>query len=182
MFERFTNDARAAVTAAQEEARALGHDSIGTEHLLLALANRDSGPAVTVVPLSGSGATYERIRDTLINLAGSPTKLLSDEDAAALASIGIDLQAVLDRVEESFGPGAFAPKPGRVRFSKSAKTALELTVREALRVKTGQIAAEHLLLGLMRDKNSMAARILEELGIDLAQLRGVLEASLLLAA
>lgn len=182
MFERFTDDARAAVMQAQEEARALGHDSIGTEHLLLALANPDTGPSVTTIPLSGSGATHPRIRDTLINLAGSPTKLLSDEDAAALASIGIDLSAVLDRVEQSFGPGAFAPKPGRVRFSRPAKVALELTLREALRVKTGRIAAEHLLLGLLRDKSCMAARILVELGVDLGHLRGILEASLRLAA
>ncbi len=181
MFERFTRDARAAVLDAQEEARELGHSEVGTEHFLLALANPDTSRG-TAVLLNQAGATYAQIRDALVHLVGSPAKLVSDQDAEALSSIGIDLDAVVARIEESFGPGALTPKPGRVRFSKPAKVALQLALREAVRLKTGAIASETLLLGLLRAKGTTAARILGEIGIDMAGLRTRAEASLRPAA
>ncbi len=182
MFERFTHDARAAVLNAQEEARALGHDEVGSEHVLLALTNPANGPRTTVEVLAAWGASYGRVRDTLIELAGSPIRLLSDEDAAALASIGIDLDVVLSRVEESFGPGALAPTAGRIRFAKPGRVTLQLALREALRLKSRAITSEHLLLGLLRAKDGMAAKILKEIGVDVAGLRGIVEASLRPAA
>lgn len=185
MLERFTAPARVAVEQAQEEARDLGHTEVGSEHLLLALAvpPRDGAPAdLAYEALTDAGLSHERIRNRVIQIGGSPRKLLSDEDAAALATIGIDFDAVLERVEGSFGPGAFAPKPGHVKFSKNAKVVLSLAVREAVRLKSGHIGSEHLLLGLLRQRIGTAGEILNEADIKPADLRAHIEAAMRAAA
>ena len=142
MFERFTADARAAVVAARTEAKALGHERVGSEHLLLGVATT-GGRAADVLARHGAGA--DRLRGALS--AGEP-------DAGALAAIGIDLDEVRRRVEASFGPGALERgrrrRRGHVRFTAAAKKALELSLREALRLGDREIGAEHVLLGLLR--------------------------------
>jgi ATP-dependent Clp protease ATP-binding subunit ClpA len=112
MLERFTGDARGVVTGARESALRLGHDWIGCEHLLLALAT--TGGEVGVM-LRGQGITPERVTWEAVRLAGAGRGAsLSDVlDRDALASIGIDLDAVRDKVEAAFGPGTFTAAPGR---------------------------------------------------------------------
>ena len=112
MLERFTGDARGVVTGARESALRLGHDWIGCEHLLLALAT--TGGEVGVM-LRGQGITPERVTWEAVRLAGAGRGAsLSDVlDRDALASIGIDLDAVRDKVEAAFGPGAFTAAPSR---------------------------------------------------------------------
>src|SRR6478672_8992979 len=112
MLERFTGDARGVVTGARESALRLGHDWIGCEHLLLALAT--TGGEVGVI-LRDRGITPERVTWEAVRLAGAGRGAsLSDVlDRDALASIGIDLDAVRDKVEAAFGPGTFTAAPGR---------------------------------------------------------------------
>jgi hypothetical protein len=112
MLERFTGDARGVLTGAREGALRLGHDWIGCEHLLLALA-ATGGEVGTV--LRGQGVTPERVRLEAVRLAGAGrgASLFDLLDRDALASIGIDLDAVRDKVEAAFGPGALAASPAR---------------------------------------------------------------------
>ena len=106
MFERFTGDARAAVAGAQEHARRLGHRYIGCEHLLLAAAST-SGPAAAA--LREHGTTPQAVETEIVRLIGlgQPASLFSALDQEALAAVGIDLDAVRERVEAAFGPDAF---------------------------------------------------------------------------
>lgn len=195
MFERFTRQARAAVLDAQRYSRELRHPYIGTEHLLLALLDDDGG-AGTV--LRGAGLTGPRVRDDIVRHVGSPDDRLAaldEEDAAALRAIGIDLDAVRAKVEDIFGPGSLQPPPapagrrrgGRARlgghpFSRRAKKVLELSLREAIALRHSFIGTEHLLLGLVREGDGLAARILVDNGIDLADLRARTVAALRRAA
>ena len=112
MLERFTADARGVVVGARESALRLGHDWIGCEHLLLTLAA--TGGEVGVI-LQGQGITPERVKSEVVRLAGAGRgpSLFDVLDRDALASIGIDLDAVRDKVEAAFGPGAFTAPPGR---------------------------------------------------------------------
>lgn len=181
MFERFTTQARDTVVRARAEARGLGHGHIGTEHLLLALLRQGTGVVHRV--LSTTGLDYQQALADVRRLAVKPTAL-GEEDAAALRSIGIDLDAVLARMEESFGPEALeppAPEPRRglfgrrarpgSRFSPRARKVLELALREGIHLEHRALGAEHLLLGLVRDGSGTGARVLTENGVDLAELR-----------
>ena len=156
MFERFTQELREVVTRAQDEATALGHDFLGTEHLLLGVAARDDGI------LASLGADHAALSRAVA--AEYPVGL----DADALASIGIDLDAVRRSVEESFGPGALFGHRGRrarhVPFCPRAKRALERSLREAVALRQRQIGREHLLLALASDGESGAARALMRCG------------------
>jgi hypothetical protein len=112
MLERFTGDARGVVTGAREGALRLGHDWIGCEHLLLALTA--TGGEVGMI-LRDQGITPDRVRSEAVWLAGAGggASLFDVLDRDALASIGIDLDAVRGKVEAAFGPGAFTAAPGR---------------------------------------------------------------------
>jgi ATP-dependent Clp protease ATP-binding subunit ClpC len=132
MFERFTDRARRVVVQAQEEARTLDQNYIGSEHLLL-------------------GLTHE-------NIGGLAAKTLE--------SLGIGRDAVRQRVEEIIGRGSQAPS-GHIPFTPEAKKALELSLREAVQLGHQYIGTEHLLLGLIREGDSVAGRVLAELGADL---------------
>ena len=161
MFERFTQEAREVVVLAQEEARALGHNYIGTEHLLLALVADEAGSAGRV--LRSLALTPEQLRaDTRVVIGGQPRL-----DAAALATIGIDLDEVRRRVEESFGPGALKRTPAGcgsawTPFTPRAKKTLELALREALRLRHRHVGSEHILLGLLREEQGMAVALLRK--------------------
>jgi ATP-dependent Clp protease ATP-binding subunit ClpA len=177
MFERFTESARQVVVRSQEAARSLGHRHIGTEHLLLAMLESGQGVAYTV--LSGAGVTASGVRRDIKRFLG--------QDAEALESIGIDLEAVRAKIEESFGPGALDPEAPKGRkglfashipFTARAKKVIELGLREAIALRHKNIGVEHLLLGLLREGEGLAAKILTDAGLDLAQLRQQLLAAL----
>ncbi len=171
MFERFTQDAREVVVGAQDEAARLHHGHIGTEHLLLALLGRP-GTATSAV-LARHGLTREGVTASVVAHVGS-----GDLDADALDSLGIDLDAVREKVEATFGPGALdAPGPrrrglgGHIPFSPRAKKVLELALREAIALKQRTIADGHIALGLLREGQGLAAKVLADQGVDQAALR-----------
>jgi ATP-dependent Clp protease ATP-binding subunit ClpA len=180
MFERFTHEARATVVAAQREARLGNTHHIGTEHLLMGMLEPGEGRAYDA--LHRAGITLEYVRSETVRVLGATAGLLGEEDAAALKSIGIDLDAVVESVERSFGPGALSPtnrKPaGHIPFTKSAKTVLELGLREALRLDHDYIGTEHLLLGLIRQGDGVAMKVLMNSGIDVTAMRDALIADL----
>jgi hypothetical protein len=128
MFERFTDRARRVVVLAQEEARLLNHDHIGTEHILLGLVHEGDGVA-----------------------------------ARALTELGISLEAVRAEVEEIIGRGT-EPAGGQIPFTPRAKKVLELSLREAMALGHNYIGTEHILLGLIREGEGVAAQVLAKLG------------------
>jgi ATP-dependent Clp protease ATP-binding subunit ClpA len=135
MFERFTDRARRVVVLAQEEARMLNHNYIGTEHILLGLIHEGEGVA-----------------------------------ARALESLGISLEAVRQQVEEIIGQGQ-QPPSGHIRFTPRVKKVLELSRREAKGLGHNYIGTEHILLGLIREGEGVAAQVLVKLGADLSGVR-----------
>ncbi len=137
MFERFTDRARRVVVLAQEEARMLNHNYIGTEHILLGLIHEGEGVAAT-----------------------------------ALESMDISLDAVRSQVEEIIGRGMAIPT-GHIPFTPRAKKVLELSLREAMQLGHNYIGTEHILLGLVREGEGVAAQVLEKLGADLNRVRQV---------
>ncbi|WP_433533439.1 Clp protease N-terminal domain-containing protein [Micromonospora sp. CA-263727] len=192
MFERFTDRARAVVRRARDEARAEGRRPVGTEHLLLALLADGDGLAVRV--LRDTGVTADDLRERIRRHTEADGSGLAEADAAALREIGIDLAAIVARIEDSFGPDALreagsAPRRrwGRRRqlggpFSARAKKVLELSLREALRLRHKHIGTEHILLGLLREGDGLAALVLTEAGADLTDTRRRVEAALRAAA
>ncbi|GAA4149350.1 Clp protease N-terminal domain-containing protein [Actinomadura keratinilytica] len=173
MFERFTKDARAVVTLAQQEAvQELGHQHIGPEHLLLALV-QDDGPAGRALRAQGLDARELRARLARTAAGGDPL------DPEALRTIGIDLDAVRRATEEAFGEGALDAPPGRWRrgkrmhvpFNKGARKALELSLRHAISLKRNHIGAGHVLLGVLHDRDSPAVWILKTSGVDVHAVR-----------
>ena len=135
MFERFTDRARRVLVLAQEEARLLNHNFIGTEHILLGLIHEGEGVA-----------------------------------AKALESLGVSLEAVREKVEETIGP-AGSSTTGSPPFTPRAKKVLELSLREALQLGHNYIGTEHMLLGLVREGEGVAAQVLVSLGADLPRVR-----------
>jgi len=210
MFERFTPGARAAVVVAQDSARFLGHRYIGTEHLLLGLLAAPDDTAGRV--LAGLGVTRVRVLADIERIEKAhqePSRDLLEKDTAALRTIGIDLDAVRAAVEESFGPGALdagtsashddLPGPwwrrrhrqqgqpagsprGHIPLTPRAKKVLELSLREALALKHGYIGTEHVLLGVLREGQGLAVRILSDEGVELDHLRDLVFAELQRAA
>lgn len=182
MFERFTDSARRAVIEAQGEARGLGHGWVGTEHLLLGiLADADSLAARTL--------WVHRINRDLVAAAIMRHIPAADLDAAALDTIGIDLSSVREKVEAAFGPGALDRPPGRgacrthgrfghIPFTRRAKKCLELSLREALRLRHKHISDGHILLGLLREGEGLAAQVLAEAGVDIDALHREVSAAL----
>src|SRR5262249_22046274 len=149
------------------EARQLRHPGIGTEHLLLGLLGDDGGAARQALQERGLQATTVRQRVIAMVDGGL--------DPQALATLGIDLDQVRQATEAAFGPGALdarGPLPtGHIPFTPRAKKVLELSLREAIRLKHDHIGTGHLLLGLLREGGGLAARIIAEAGIDQADLR-----------
>jgi len=135
LFERFTDRARRVLVLAQEDARLLNHNFIGTEHILLGLIHEGEGVA-----------------------------------AKALESLGISLEAVREKVEETIGPAGSATT-GSPPFTPRAKKVLELSLREALQLGHNYIGTEHMLLGLVREGEGVAAQVLVNLGADLSRVR-----------
>jgi ATP-dependent Clp protease ATP-binding subunit ClpA len=166
MFERFTRDARHTVVAAQREARRLGHDRIGTEHLLLGLLGGEGGGIAGVVlrELGVTAAAVERAIDRAHGRAG-----LDEADAEALAAIGIDLDEIRRRTEAAFGPGALrqpvgSARRGRLPFGPGAKRALQRGLREAVALRHSSVGTEHLLLGILAVPEDLGAAALRSAG------------------
>ncbi|MDZ5447337.1 Clp protease N-terminal domain-containing protein [Micromonospora sp. 4G57] len=192
MFERFTDRARDVVRRARDEARAEGQRPVGTEHLLLGVLADDGNLAVRV--LTDLGVRADDLRAAVRRHVARGGVGLGDADAAALREIGIDLAAIVARIEESFGPDALreaVPAPrrrwGRRRyaggpFSPRSKKVLELSLREAIRLRHHHIGTEHILLGLLREGQGLAALVLTEAGVDLDDLRRRVETALRTAA
>jgi ATP-dependent Clp protease ATP-binding subunit ClpC len=135
MFERFTDRARRVVVLAEEEARMLDHNYIGTEHVLLGLIHEGEGVA-----------------------------------AMTLDTLHISLEAVRQQVEEIIGRGQ-AASSGHIPFTPRAKKVLELSLRESLQLGHDFIGTEHILLGLIREGEGVAAQVLQRLGADLNRVR-----------
>jgi ATP-dependent Clp protease ATP-binding subunit ClpC len=135
VFERFTERARQVVVLAQEEARALRHNYIGTEHLLLGLLREEEGLAARV-----------------------------------LRSLDVELEAVREQVARIVGTGEEATS-GQIPFTPRAKKVLELALRQAKAMGHGYIGTEHVMLGLAREGEGVAARILLDLGADAERIR-----------
>jgi ATP-dependent Clp protease ATP-binding subunit ClpA len=187
MLERFTNEARHVVKVAHHEAITLHHDFVGTEHALLGLLDPGSGVAHTM--LSAVGVDRQRVRTEIERIIGPGADPLGAGDAEALEAIGIDLDTVRAKIEKLFGPGALRPpRPirrrgllrrrrneptgcGGRRWSPRAKKVLELSLREAVHLGHHHIGPEHILLGLLREGNGLAVRILADAGVDLGRLR-----------
>ncbi|GAB2917634.1 Clp protease N-terminal domain-containing protein [Micromonospora polyrhachis] len=201
MFERFTAAARETVINARITAQQLNHAKVGTEHLLLALLSEETDIAATV--LRQAGLDRAQVRSDVVRLTDGQSQILGDEDAAALRTIGIDLDAVLARIEESLGPEALAvPPPATPRrerlwpwqrasqggeskvsklgpgFTPRAKKTLELALREALHLRHRHIGTEHILLGLLRDDAGLSATVLAEAGVTTEALRAATLAEL----
>lgn len=198
MFERFTDEARHLVVDAQRQARELEHGWIGTEHVLLALLADPHAPGSAT--LTRLGLTFDSCRDAVVSLV-EPGARLDDEDGAALRAVGIDLDEVRRRAEETFGEGALdAPgdtndgerrfarrnrdrKPrGHIPFTKPAKKALESSLREAVARDERRIGAEHITLGLLRARDERSARLFARLDIGPDAVREQLLADLSQAA
>ncbi len=135
MFQLFTDRARRVVVLAQEEARTLEHNYIGTEHILLGLVHEGDGIAAKV-----------------------------------LVGLGIELEAVRQQVEQVIGRGTEAPA-GHIPFTPRAKKVLELSLRESKQLGHGYIGTEHILLGLVREGEGVAAQVLTKMGADLNRVR-----------
>jgi len=165
VFERFTKPARESVVQAQGAARRLGDDHIGVEHLLLGLlAEEESGAASALAELGVTAEAVERV----LAAKRRPGRL-GPAEAQALESIGIDLEAIRRRVEESFGAGALERatrrRRGRLPFTKQAKQALEASLREAVALGHHYLGTEHVLLGLLRQPDELAAIVLRALEV-----------------
>lgn len=165
MFERFTTDARAAVVGAKLAADSLGDREINREHLLVGLA-------VAGEPtLAAAGYTRPELEEALRSATGG-----TDDDAAALSAIGVDMSAIKDAVERNFGTEAWdaaAPVPRRDttflarllpsgigRFSPGAKKTLELALREAIADRSKEITTTYVLRGLLRDPGPTATAVI----------------------
>jgi ATP-dependent Clp protease ATP-binding subunit ClpC len=135
MFERFTDRARRVVVLAQEEARMLNHNYIGTEHILLGLVHEGEGVAALV-----------------------------------LTGLGVSLEDVRRQVQEIIGEGGRAPA-GHIPFTPRAKKVLELSLRESLQLGHSYIGTEHILLGLIREGEGVAAQVMQHMGIGLERAR-----------
>ncbi|MEU2249096.1 Clp protease N-terminal domain-containing protein [Streptomyces sp. NPDC019224] len=161
MFERFTKDARATVTGAVEHAERTGADTVAEEHLLFALLDRDTGRASFAIAALGLADRRDSVAAALaeVRRRGGMTRA----DADALADIGIDLAAVVSRIEEAHGEGALRGGGGGRRrwtggrpFSREAKKILEKSLRVALGRGDRSIGGEHLLLALTASPGPVA--------------------------
>jgi hypothetical protein len=169
VFEKFTNLAKRSITLSQDEAITLGHDFIGTEHMLLGLVRVREGLAGEI--LGQQGITADQVRGAALRLldAAGVSANGGREATEALASIGIDVEEIRRRADDTFGPGQFKfPRPG---YTTRAKKVLELTLQESMELGHDYIGTEHLLLGLLAEGEGVGVEALGTLGVDPATLR-----------
>ena len=150
MFARFTDRSRGSVQAAFEEARALGHDSLGDEDLLLGILRADEGIAAEA--LSSLGVTLEGAREEFERMT-----------AGALASVGISLEEIRREAGDAFEMRL--PDDRKVPFSPRAKNALVGARKEMRRLGDRHLGAEHVLMGILGNEDGTAVRMLTRLGV-----------------
>ena len=180
MFERFTDKARKAVSLALAKAKERGDDQIRPVHMLYGLTATDGVAARVLTALGVDAAAVERELGRASGALGARDEA-ADGDAQALAAIGIDLDEIKRRIEESFGPGALERVPltpngplnwtGRLPLNDQAKLSLALALKEARALHHHYIGTEHMLLGLLRvaerhPRGEFAAATLPDLGLD----------------
>lgn len=161
IFARFTEQAREAMTLANDESARLGYPWLGTEHLLLGLLRQRETSTSTV--LEGLGIKAQEVETEIRRILGEPHERF-DEDERALRALGIDLREVRASVEEVFGPGALErSRPGQcgVPFMPRLKQGLERASREA---GAGLVDTDHLLLGIIQVRGALAVEVLRRLG------------------
>ena len=151
IFNRFVKDARRCVEDAMEEARLLGHDTVGDEDLLLGILHTGQGQAAEA--LSSLGVTLDGARQ-------ESERLLSE----ALSSIGISFEEVRRGAGDAFEMRL--PNDRRIPFSPGAKEALEQALREARRLGDNRITSEHVLLGILDNQDGTAVRMLARMGVE----------------
>jgi ATP-dependent Clp protease ATP-binding subunit ClpA len=196
VFERFTRDARTVVVSAIDLCATLDADEVRPVHLLLALTADGNGARDL---LAAHGITEDAVGAALGAPRPTPPDPLGDEDAAALRSLGIDLDAIREAVDKQFGEGALEGAPsassdgvdpddvdidvlrrrfslgGSVKFGRGAKKVLELSLREAIRVHAREIRSEHIALAVLRTDDDAVRMLLGSLGVDVAALRADLD-------
>ncbi len=192
MFERFSSDAREVLVRAQEHAHRLGHSWIGCEHLLLGAAGSATRAGTL---LRDRGARPDALEEAITAVIGLGPAV--GDDKVLLATVGIDLDRVRSAVEATFGPGALdgvgarrrsrrwwrrltrctarTTTAGKRLFTPKAKRCLELSLREALRLKDNHVGVEHIALGLLARDDTAAWNILVHLGVAPGELRRTLE-------
>ncbi|CAL9439641.1 Clp protease N-terminal domain-containing protein [Streptomyces sp. Tu 3180] len=178
MFERFTKDARAVVKGAVERAEGARARTVGAEHLLLALLEREGSRASFALAALGAGERKESVRRALEEARRRAG--LSQAETDALAGLGIDVSEIVARVEEAHGVGAMSGdrkgegrRPGRPSFGKDAKKVLENALRVALARRERHIGDEHILLALTV-RPGVPAEVLADHGVTHASLTRVL--------
>jgi len=202
VFERFARDARAVVVSTQDRCRELGADEVRPVHLLLALT--EEGSAARDI-FSAHGITTDAVADCLGVAPPASPAPLSEDDAAALRSLGIDLDSIRAAVERQFGQGALDEPAaegtrdagraggsgeddddawaargrfgwgGHIRFARGSKKVLELSLREAIRAGAKEIRTEHIALGVLRADDEAVTMLLRTLGVDPRDVRADLE-------
>lgn len=160
MFERFTAESREVVVAAKRRAESLGRKQVNTEHLLVALV--EQGDLASRV-LTEAGLTSSMLNESL------------GIDRTALEYLGIDLEQVLSRAREMFPSEVARPSCSTVHFAAETKKALEIALREAIRLRDRHIGTEHILAGILRSPDNRACLLMMERDISPESLRSVLE-------
>jgi ATP-dependent Clp protease ATP-binding subunit ClpA len=169
VFEFFTDRAKRAVVLSQDEAIALGHDFIGTEHILLGLVGTDQSTAGEVLREQGVELTRARQETVRILEAAGIVAAGGQPAKDALSSIGIDIEEIQRRADDAFGPGTFQyPRPA---YTPDAKKALEYTLREARALGHEKFGTEHILLGLLAAGEGRGLEVLAALEVNPADLR-----------
>ncbi|ANP49392.1 hypothetical protein J2Z21_006173 [Streptomyces griseochromogenes] len=178
MFERFTKDARDVVQGAVEHGEREGARTVGAEHLLLALLDREASRASFALAALGVAERKESVREALSEARRRGG--LSRAEVDALAGLGIDVPEIVSRVEEAHGAGAMTGdrqgrgrRPGRRSFGRGAKDVLEGALRAAVGRRDGRIGDEHLLLALTV-RPGVPAEVLADHGVTYESLRRVL--------
>ena len=202
MFERFTRDARAVVISTQDFCHGIGADEVRPVHLLFALTEEGSGVSDL---LAGRGITSDAVAECLGAAWPAPRASLTEDDAAALRSLGIDLDAIREAVERQFGQGALdeptqdvsrdggaaAPpdenhddewaahgrfkRGGHIPFGRGSKKVLEFSLREAIRAGAREIRTEHIALGVLCSDDEALTMLMRTLGVDVQAVRAELE-------
>ncbi len=157
IFNRFAREARTSVEAAVEEARLMGHDSIGDEDLLLGILSAGEGMAAET--LSSLGVSLDAARE-------ASERMASD----ALASVGISLEDIRSQAGDAFEMRI--PDSRRIPFSPRAKKVLERALREGVRLRDRYLGTEHILLGILHSEDGTALRMLGRLGVSPGTLEG----------
>ena len=169
MFERFTRNARVVVIGAKEVAHRHGATEVRPAHLFESLASKDGTLAMQV--LSGLGAPGDEVRRVVRGFGSQYSGVLDAEDAEALRLLGIDLDDVIRRIDQGLNDGHEQIPKGHKRFSPESKKVLELSLREALRLGDNFIGTEHILLGILREGDSVAMETLKAFDLTVVDVR-----------